>query len=51
MKVCLGLGGTGVERQSTADLELPGFGSGVFNCPISSILDPIFVLVQVGWSF
>jgi len=51
MKVCLGLGETGVWLPSAADLELPGFGSGVFNRPISSIPDPIFVLVQPGLGF
>ena len=51
IKVCLGLGKTGVERPSTADSEFPGFDSSVFDRPISSIPDPIFVLDQPGWSF
>jgi hypothetical protein len=51
MKVCLGLGETGVRLPSAADLEVPNPDSDVFNRPISSILDPIFVLVQPGLGF
>jgi hypothetical protein len=51
MKVCPGLGGTGVRLPGAVDLEVSNPGFGISDRRIPSILDPIFAFDQPGWSF
>ena len=51
MKLCLGLGEIAVRLPGATDPALPGFDAGVFDRPISSIIGPIFALVQPGGGF